>query len=103
MERFFGSGLYILDEPEAALSPTRQLALLVRINDLVRKGSQFIMASHSPLLLAYPGATIFSLDDGGVAEIAYEDTDHYQVARRVLMDHHRALTQLLRPEGIADE
>jgi predicted ATPase len=94
LERFGGSGLYVLDEPEAALSPSRQLALLVRIRDLVSAGSQFIIATHSPLLLASPGAMILSLDGDLVEEVAYEDTEHFQVSRRFLLDHRSALAQL---------
>jgi predicted ATPase len=95
LERFGGTGLYILDEPEAALSPSRQLALLVRIHDLVRAGSQFIIATHSPFLLAFPGATILSLDGDAIEEVRYEETEHYQVARRFLLDHERSLQELL--------
>jgi predicted ATPase len=95
LERFGDRGLYILDEPEAALSPTRQLALLVRIHDLVARGSQFIIATHSPLLLAYPEAMIISLDGEAAEEVEYEATEHYQVSRRFLLDHRRALAQLL--------
>lgn len=96
LERFGAQGLYILDEPEAALSPTRQLALLVRIHDLVASGCQFIIATHSPLLLACPGASILSLDGEAVEQIEYEETEHYQVSRRFLLDHRRALAQLLK-------
>lgn len=95
MERFAGNGLYILDEPEAALSPSRQLALMVRIHDLNASGSQFIIATHSPLLLAYPGAMILSLDGEVVEEMEYEETEHFQVSRRVLLDHTRAMAALL--------
>jgi predicted ATPase len=98
VERFRGNGLYILDEPEAALSPSRQLALLVRIHDLVQSGSQLIIATHSPLLLAYPGATLFSLDEQGVASVAYEETEHYAVTREFLMDHRRGIRNLFGEE-----
>jgi predicted ATPase len=101
LERFGGNGLYILDEPEAALSPSRQLALLVRIHDLVASDSQFIIATHSPLLLAYPGAMILSLDGETVQEIDYEETEHFQVSRRFLLDHQRVLAELL--DDTADE
>jgi predicted ATPase len=79
MERFGGQGMYILDEPEAALSPQRQLVVLSRIHDLVLDDSQFIIATHSPILMAYPDACIYLKD--GVSEVAYEDTEHYQVIR----------------------
>jgi predicted ATPase len=94
-ERFGGHGLYLLDEPEAALSPNRQLALLVRMHDLVAEAGQFIIATHSPILLAYPGATIYSFEPDGIRDIAYEETEHYQVTRRFLADHERMLRQLL--------
>ena len=81
VHRFLGDGLYILDEPEAALSPMRQLSMLARIHDLVRAGSQFLIATHSPVLMAYPGATILQLDDG-IREVAYEETEHYTVMRQ---------------------
>lgn len=95
MERFRGHGLYILDEPESALSPTRQMALLVRIHDLVAAGSQFIIATHSPILLAYPTAAIWSLAVDGLKQVEYESTEHYQVSRRFLLDHHRVVGELL--------
>jgi predicted ATPase len=95
LNRFFGNGLYILDEPEAALSPTRQLALLVRIHDLVADGSQFLIATHSPLLMAYPHAKIIVLEQDGIHEVAYEDTEHYQVTRRFLLDHRHMMEELL--------
>ncbi|MBP6632746.1 MAG: AAA family ATPase [Kofleriaceae bacterium] len=83
--RFHGHGLYILDEPEAALSPQRQLALLTLLYDLIeRRGSQFVIATHSPLLMAYPGARILHLDRTGLAPIAYRDTEHYQITRGFL-------------------
>jgi predicted ATPase len=95
MERFGGDGLYLLDEPEAALSPTRQLALLARVHDLVGRGSQFVVATHSPILLAYPAARIFSLGAEGIDAVEYEETEHYLVTRRFLMDHRRMLGELL--------
>lgn len=75
--RFEPNGLYILDEPEAALSPRRQLALLMIINDLVKEGSQFIIATHSPVLLAFPRAVLYELDSHGLSKTSYEATDHY--------------------------
>ena len=82
MHRFYGNALYILDEPEAALSPMRQLAMLRRIHDLVADSSQFIIATHSPILMSYPGAKIIQLDDAGPREVAYEETEHYQVTKQ---------------------
>lgn len=94
MERFGGQGLYILDEPEAALSPQRQLATLARMRDLVEEKSQFIIATHSPILMAYPDATIFHCGKEGIAPIAYQDTEHYRVTRDFLMDPQRMLDGL---------
>jgi predicted ATPase len=96
MERFFGNGLYILDEPEAALSPTRQLALLARMHDLVQASSQFIIATHSPILLAYPDAIIYSLENDGIRKVQYADTEHYVVTRQFLNNHENMLEGLLR-------
>lgn len=94
-ERFGGDGLYILDEPEAALSPTRQMAMLVRMHDLVRQRSQFIIATHSPIIMAYPGAQILLLDENGIAPVRYEDTEHFVVTREFLNDRGRMLDELL--------
>lgn len=96
-ERFGGQGLYILDEPEAALSPQRQLAVLSRIHDLVRDGSQFVIATHSPLLMAYPDACIYQCSADGVVPVAYEDTEHFRVTRDFLMNPQRMLRGLLEP------
>jgi len=83
--RLRGNGLYIFDEPEAALSPQRQLSLLQIIDDLVeRTGSQLVIATHSPILLAYPGATIYQLGAEGISAIAYEDTEHFRITRDFL-------------------
>ncbi|MFF2176666.1 AAA family ATPase [Lysinibacillus sp. NPDC058147] len=83
MHRFKGKAIYILDEPEAALSPTRQLSLLKIIKDLEHE-AQFIIATHSPILLGYPNATIYSFDNGEIESIRYEDTIHYIVTKRFL-------------------
>jgi predicted ATPase len=91
-------GLYLLDEPEAALSPNRQLAALVLIDKLVKEGCQFIIATHSPILLAYPNARILSFDANGISDIAYEDTEHYAVTRDFLNHTPRRLQQLLDEE-----
>ena len=93
--RFSGDGVYILDEPEAALSPARQLAILSRIHDLVRDNSQFIIATHSPILMAYPDATIYECTADGIIETTYEETEHYQVTRDFLMNRERMLEVLL--------
>ena len=88
-------GLYLFDEPEAALSPNRQLAALSAIHQLVQQECQFIIATHSPILLAYPGAKILQFGESGITEVAYEDTEHYAVTRDFLNHHERRLEQLL--------
>lgn len=93
--RFGPQGLYILDEPEAALSPQRQLAVMSRLHDLVLEGSQFVIATHSPLLMAYPNARIFQCDGNGVQVVNYEDTEHFQVTRDFLANPQRMLRTLL--------
>lgn len=93
--RFGPQGLYILDEPEAALSPQRQLSVLSRLHDLVLEGSQFVIATHSPLLMAYPNARIFQCDGNGVQVVNYEDTEHFQVTRDFLANPQRMLRTLL--------
>lgn len=85
--RFGPEGLYILDEPEAALSPTRQLMLLKRMNELVNAGSQFIIATHAPIVLGFPGATIYALDGDGIRKTNYEETDTVRVTREFLANH----------------
>ena len=96
MNRFGSGGLYLLDEPEAALSPMRQLAFLRRLHELTRnQGSQFIIATHSPLLMAYPDATIHLLFEDGLRRIDYETTEHYQVARAFFGKADRLLKELL--------
>ena len=93
--RFRGNGLYFLDEPEAALSPTRQLAALARIHALVKAGSQFVIATHSPILMAYPHATILFVSGGAIAPVQYADTEHYRVTRDFLNHSDAMLKELL--------
>jgi predicted ATPase len=81
----FEAGIYILDEPEAALSPARVLAFMSVINALDKSGrAQFLIATHSPMLICYPGATIYQFDDTGVHETNYEDTEHYYLTKAFL-------------------
>jgi predicted ATPase len=96
--KFAGKGLYLLDEPEAALSPNRQLAALTAIHQLVQDESQFIIATHSPILLSYPNAKIIQFDGLGLSEVAFEDTEHYAVTRDFLNNYPRRLEQLLSDE-----
>ncbi|MFE5321927.1 AAA family ATPase [Paenibacillus sp. NPDC056579] len=93
--RFGKKAIYLLDEPEAALSPARQLALMRIMKDL-EKEAQFIVATHSPLLLGYPNAQIVNFDTAPIGEIAYEDTLHYIVTRRFLENRKAVLEELFR-------
>lgn len=93
--KFRGKGLYLLDEPEAALSPNRQMAALSAIHQLVQDESQFIIATHSPILLSYPRAKILQFDGAGISEVAFEDTEHFVVTRDFLNHYPRRLEQLL--------
>jgi len=95
VERFYGRGFYLLDEPEAALSPIRQMAALSRIHDLIKLDSQFIIATHSPILMAYPGALIYQIDSTGITPIKYEDTEHYGITKAFLNDPDLFLKDLL--------
>lgn len=99
VNRFIGNGLYILDEPEAALSPSRQLAVLSRMFQLIEQNSQFIIATHSPILMAYPGARIFQVGAQGIEQINYEDTEHYQITKAFLNNPQPMLEELFKPEG----
>jgi predicted ATPase len=94
--KFRGNGLYILDEPEAALSPQRQLSMLVRMHDLIGENSQFIIATHSPILMAYPDAWIYHVTPRGLERVEYTDTEHFQVTRSFLNNHEVMLRQVLR-------
>lgn len=82
--RFGSGGLFILDEPEAALSPARQLAVLLRIHELVKERSQFIIATHSPLLMAYPDSKMYSLTADGISETTWQETEHYELTKSFL-------------------
>lgn len=104
--RFGGHGLYILDEPEAALSPQRQLSLLSIINELVEhQASQFVIATHSPILMAYPNALIYRLGPDGIERVAYEDTEHYRITLDFLKSPERYFKTLFRrpDRDVSDE
>ena len=94
--RFSGNGLYLLDEPEAALSPMRLLTLMVEIQQLIEKNSQFIIATHSPILMAFPGADIMEFSATGIRKVSLQETEHYQITRRFLEDPERMLHYLLK-------
>lgn len=97
--RIGGTGIYLLDEPEAALSPARQLALLRIIHDMVKEGrAQFIIATHSPILLSLPGAKLLSFTEKGIEPIAYKDTDHYQITKSFLENPERYFKSLFSDE-----
>lgn len=97
LNRFGGNGLYILDEPEAALSPQRQMAALARLHALVKAGSQFIIATHSPILMAYPDAAIYVCSDDGLQRTDYYDTEHFLVMHDFVVNPKRTLDILLAP------
>ena len=96
--RLQGDGLYLFDEPEAALSPQRQLAVLTLLHRLVYHRSQLIIATHSPILLAYPHARIYEFGERGIREITYSETEQYQVTRDFLSNHERMIELLLSEE-----
>ena len=93
--RFWGKGLYILDEPEAALSVERQFTLLIHINRLAKEGAQFIIATHSPILLALPSSEILSFDNDDISKITYEETSSYQLMNTFIENKDYMLKLLL--------
>lgn len=96
LHRFGGNGIYVLDEPEAALSPLRQMSMLTRIHDLVNENSQFIIATHSPIIMAYPDAKIFEFTEDGMIENRLDDTNHYRIMKQFFEDKNRFLHHLLK-------
>ncbi|HEY3551790.1 MAG TPA: AAA family ATPase [Gaiellaceae bacterium] len=98
LNRFGADGLYVLDEPEAALSLRGCLALIRRMHELVADGSQFVVATHSPIILGYPDARIYVLSEDGIAETPYEETEQYELTRSFLDDRNRFLHYLLADE-----
>lgn len=86
VNRFRGDGLYILDEPEAALSPARQIAMLHLMRDLAEKGSQFLISTHSPILTAFPGASVYEFRENGLTQVRWEETENYILTKRFLAD-----------------
>lgn len=96
--RLRGNGFYVLDEPEAALSPTRQLAMLARMKKLVDARSQFVIATHSPILMAYPDAWIYRIGPDGLERVRWNETEHVRVMRRFLADPERMLGEVFGTE-----
>ncbi|MBF5006578.1 AAA family ATPase [Diaphorobacter caeni] len=94
-ERCRGLGLYFLDEPEAALSPQRQLAAMKRMHELVKLRSQFIIATHSPILMAYPGALIYQFSSEGVRPVEYRETEHFKVMHEFMQGPEAMLNAML--------
>ena len=95
MNRFEGNGLYILDEPESALSPQRLMSLLVIIDELVKNNSQFIIATHSPILMAYPNADILEFSERGIQKVGYRETEHYKITKQFIDTPERMIKYLL--------
>ena len=94
LNRFGGKGLYILDEPEAALSPARQIAMISRMHELVEDESQFIIATHSPIIMAYPNADIYLLSEGQIDKIQYTETEHYQITKSFMNNPQKMINML---------
>ena len=98
--RFFGNGLYILDEPEAALSPMRLLTLMAEMDSLVKKDSQFIIATHSPILMTFPNAQILEFSQNGIESVNYRDTEHFRISKNFLDNPEKMLHYLLNDDSI---
>ncbi|KAF0193757.1 MAG: SMC protein-like protein [Bacillota bacterium] len=95
LNRFGPNGFYLLDEPEVALSPTNQLTMLARIHQLVLEGCQFIISTHSPMLMAYPGAEIYQIVDDSIQQVDYKETGHYRITRQFLNNPEGILKRLM--------
>ena len=93
--RFGGRGLYILDEPEAALSPRGLIRLMQRMDELVRQDSQFIIATHSPMLLCFPDTEVYQITEKGIDSVRFQDTDHYRTTVRFLQNPESAVEEIL--------
>ena len=97
LERFGPRGFYVLDEPEAALSVHGQLALMRRMHELVELESQFVIATHSPILLGYPSSTIYEFNERAIVRVAYEESDPYRLTKSFLDNPSAFLHHLLEP------
>ena len=96
--RFGANGLYILDEPEAALSPNRQMAMLTLLHQLVLQGCQFIIATHSPILLSYPDSKIYEIQSNAIKTVDYEQTEIFNISKYFLCNYKSILEDLLKDE-----
>ena len=93
--RFSGQGLYLLDEPEAALSPMRLMTLIVEIDKLLKNNSQFIIATHSPILMAFPNAEILQFSESGIEEVKYYETEHYKTTKLLIEEPEKTIHYLI--------
>ena len=93
--RFGGDGLYILDEPEAALSPMRLMRLMCYMKELVKKNSQFIISTHSPILMTFPGAEVLEITEEGIESVNYKDTEHFLITKRFMDAPEKIIEELL--------
>jgi predicted ATPase len=100
--RLTGCGLYLMDEPEAALSPNRQVEFLAILHDYCKRGAQFVIATHSPIIMAYPDARIYVLGEAGIREVPYQKTEHYLVTRGFLANPEGMLRSLLSGDEAAE-
>jgi len=100
--RFYPNGLYILDEPEAALSPSGVIRLIRNMDRLVRQDCQFIIATHSPMLIAFPDAEIYQIEENGIRSIRFQETDHYRTTVRFLQNPESAIEDILGRERNGD-
>ncbi|HVI44235.1 MAG TPA: AAA family ATPase [Chitinophaga sp.] len=98
MHRFSGNGLYILDEPEAALSPMRQMSMLTRMHELIQQDSQFIIATHSPIVMAYPDAVIYEMTTDGISKRNYTETENYRVSHQFI-NNYKGMVKILLGEA----
>ena len=97
--RFGGNGIYILDEPEAALSPGGLMRLMVLMRSLVRQNSQFIISTHSPILMAFPDAEVYQLTEHSIESVPYRDTEHFRLTKQFINNPERMLHYLMEEEG----
>ncbi len=95
LNRFGGNGLYLLDEPEAALSPAKQLAVLSAMHNLIRQHSQFVIVTHAPILMAYPDSIIYRFSDESIEAVEYESTEHYTITRDFIQRREQIMGILL--------